>query len=303
MDVGVTLTHFLVLPDYFYIVNKKLGLFSLRDCTGCLTACRGGLYMMNRKRIDTVSPRIAAVLFIALTGWLGANNVAMATPIGPGFDLFHTPAGPTTVTTPVGPISLQGRPIDPSLGDTDTIVERLAGIDPLPVGGQGTIPIQIIDLSLESISPVPIGSSFFDVFVDLAGPQTLGSMTVFHGVANGGTFDADLPVNARLTFTEVGNPSNTFADSFFDVFVTLTPGSWSHTPRPDDAHNATFPAGGFFPGVDPITGGKVLILEVAPSATHGVLPGQIPEPSTLLLLGSGLAGIAVFGRKRLARKV
>ena len=32
------------------------------------------------------------------------------------------------------------------------------------------------------------------------------------------------------------------------------------------------------------------------------VPTPVPEPTTLLLLGSGLAGAAIFGRKRLARK-
>lgn len=140
--------------------------------------------MLNRKRTDTISPRITAVLFIALTWCLGANNVAIASPIGPGFDLFHTPEGTTSVTTIVGTIPLRGRPIDPNLGDTDTIVQRLAGIDPLPVGGTGTVPIVIVALSLESTTPVSISGSFFDVFVELGPsiPLLPGLLTVVHEV-------------------------------------------------------------------------------------------------------------------------
>jgi len=66
--------------------------------------------------------------------------------------------------------------------------------------------------------------------------------------------------------------------------------------------NATYPAGNFYPGVDPTTLDKILTPEQALLAEHGVLPAQTPEPSTFLLLGTGLAGVFVLGRKRLAKK-
>ena len=86
-----------------------------------------------------------------------------------------------------------------------------------------------------------------------------------------------------------------------------------HLPLPTDL-NDFFPGviGGTFPGMD---GGET---HIPPLGEHRVrnacleeqpcpaLPDfivPVPEPSTLLLLGSGLAGVAAFGRKKLAKKV
>src|SRR5207249_914370 len=93
------------------------------------------------------------------------------------------------------PVNLRGRPLGPgnlppagyptALGNTDTIVQRQANAS-LPVQDTGTpssatIPIQMVALSLESVNPLSIGGSFFDVFVHLnpALPST-GSMTIVH---------------------------------------------------------------------------------------------------------------------------
>ena len=45
---------------------------------------------------------------------------------------------------------------------------------------------------------------------------------------------------------------------------------------------------------------KHIDFSAALDATSNITP--TPEPATLLLLGSGLAGAGIFGRKRLARK-
>jgi hypothetical protein len=234
------------------------------------------------------------VTAVVSCGLLGASGrVALADPIAPGFDLFETPAGASQVDLTsfgIGIVPLQGyRPPvsalfappynSPSLNDTDTIVQRLAGISPLPVGGSGNVPIQLVALSLQSVAPVNISGNFYDLKV-LGGslltpsdPSPVGNMTVNHTLANGGTFSSILPVHATLTFTQVGNPSNTFSQPFADTFTGN--GVWSHTPREDDVHFPPFPSGGMYPGVDPNTGQKVLTSEQAQLAAHGVLPAQL----------------------------
>ncbi|MGH8672233.1 MAG: PEP-CTERM sorting domain-containing protein [Burkholderiales bacterium] len=235
----------------------------------------------------------ASVLLLAGLGL----TPALATSIDPGFDLFATSAGTSVDLPGIGSVALQGVPIGPR--NTDTIVRRSMGIDPFSVGDTDvSIPIELVALSLHSVKPVPLGSSFFDVFVTLdpnpMGPTT-GGMRVSHELTDGGTFDAQLPVNALLTFIEVGNPGNQIANSFFDVFVSLD-APWSHTPSPGDAHNALFPAGGFFPGVIPGTGGQTRIFdEQAQFALHRVRPS--PEPASLALFGAGAFALACYRRK------
>jgi hypothetical protein len=266
--------------------------------------------------------RLASLTFVlvsaVLVGLTWGAGPANADPIGPGFDLFAT--DPTTTFVNLGAmggvVPLQGVPIGSlsgvNLWDTDTIVQRLQGINPFPVGGTGTIQIQLRALSMESQAPVIIGGTMFDLTVrggDLLGiaASPVGSMTVSHTVPNGGTFVSTLPVHAVLTFTEVGNPQNTFQRNFDDVFDSVPPAVWSHTPRPDNVNTdevPPFPAGRFHAGVDPATNGKVRIGEGARDSlsTHGALPAQIPEPSSLVLLATaGVVSLLAFGRRRLSK--
>jgi hypothetical protein len=236
-------------------------------------------------------------------------NLAWADPVGVGVDEFHTLEG-TFATLPLsaggGRLDLRSRPLEPTRGDTDTIVRRLDPLN-LNVGQQGDTRIQLTALSMESVSPVNIGGSFFDVFVGLNGTQPIGSMTVFHGTQDGGTFNATLPVDALLTFTQVGNPSNTFNQPFPHIEFASS-GNWSHT-RPIDYPDV---GGGFNltrtpinPPIEPT--GTATLIECANPPTclnatvvHIVRPETVvPEPSTLLLLGSGLAGVAAFTGKKL----
>ncbi len=130
------------------------------------------------------------------------------TPIPPGF------FGPGSLPFE-GVIEFAGDPIDEAeLGDTDTIVRR--GGDPVgpgdPPGAMGSVPIEIVELSLRSVEPIIVNFAAgppqqWDVRVDLSdGPSPPGILTATKTHPNGGTFSSVLPVRPRLTFARVGNP-------------------------------------------------------------------------------------------------
>ncbi len=221
---------------------------------------------------------VSIVVLCVLLSWVGGT--ALADPIPPGFDYLHTPPGGGQLPIPGGPtVPLRGRAIGP--GNTDTIIERLGG---LPDGGVGPIDAEIVALSLESISPVDLGGSFFDVFVDLnpAVPSP-GMITVTShspGPDGGGTFDSFFDVFARVTLTEVGNPSNTMVLLTQDR-ITSSGSDWSHRPPPN------YPGpGGFVPGV---------LLHTGP---HPHTEPATPEPASALLLVIGALGLGLFGQAR-----
>jgi hypothetical protein len=225
---------------------------------------------------------------------LGAGQTAMADPILPGFDLFTTRPGTFANIPGIGVVLfMAGPPVVPET-NTDTIVERLQGIDPFPVGGIGTISIILRELSLQSVAPVNIGGTFFNVFATELPTQSLGTMTVVHSAVDGGVFTSMLPVDALLTFVPVaeGMP---FTANFSTILTSSC--TWSHTPPPNYPMLPQFPSGRFF-ALGPCVEGSI----TPGNEAHVVEPAQTPEPTTLLLLASGLAGIAGLGRKTMSRK-
>jgi hypothetical protein len=270
--------------------------------------------------------RVAAL--VLLFAGLFLTPAATAAPLSAGWDLFASPPGLSSVTVDgFGLISLQGVPIDPGLfGDGDTIVQRTNpvgtggagcdGMSPIPAGCEGTYDIELVALFLRSVTPVLTGGGLVDVYVtinalglpsipvyDTLDPST-GMLTVLtHDDAlGGGTMESVFNnVQANIIVTIAGgdprNLGNVLTTFTHDTGELIGSGVWSHTPRPDDPRVRVpevadrFPAGGFYPGVDPVTNQKVLTPEEAALAAHGVLPAQVPEPSTWLLLGGGLAAL------------
>jgi hypothetical protein len=123
-----------------------------------------------------------------------------------------------------GVIDLKGTPLTTFppgvLGSTDTVVRRPAPTMPLPVGGQDTIPIEIVALSLVSVNPITVtygggmNPELWDVRVTLSTtqPQNPGTMTLRRTVADGGTFDSQLPVVPRLDFRRLSDGATRTAD-------------------------------------------------------------------------------------------
>jgi len=102
---------------------------------------------------------------------------------------------------------------DPSLLDTDTVVERQSAANLAMIGSMDTIPIEIVAMNLVSVNPITVtfnggmDPEDWNVEVELFGPQTQGTMTITRTQADGGTFDSSLPVAPKFTFTKVSNPS------------------------------------------------------------------------------------------------
>jgi hypothetical protein len=204
----------------------------------------------------------------------------------------------------VGIVPLEGNPFGP--GDTDTIVERITGSGPpFNVGDVAVIDIELVALSLRSVSPVDLGGTFFDMDVisgSLFGepPNPIGQMTVTHGDPNGGTFVTDfLPIDFKATFTEVGNLLNTF-DVFGNILFTNTNGDWSHSPGPMDQHGGPHLDGGLFAGIDPIFGEKRRMDHVTPTEAHFAL-AAMPEPSTFALAVLSLMSLGFVAWRRRRR--
>ena len=180
--------------------------------------------------------RNVLALFVFLAAW-PLCRAAHASYVLLGSDYLETlPGTYFDFGGPIGPVGLTGLPINPGvLGTTDTIVQRQADAS-LPLGGPTTVPIELVQLSLVSVSPVTVGTASYDVFVHLT-PSTssLGTMTIRHefpdtpGPGLEGTFDSFFDVFFTADFTEVGNPFNTFSVSAHTQLGS-TGSSWSHDP-------------------------------------------------------------------------
>lgn len=240
-----------------------------------------------------------ACVSAALVGLLCLGSPAVADPIGPGFDLLSTPAFELPLG-PTGPNALMvGDPIGP--GNTDTIVERLNQPPlPLPDGGTGIIDVELVALSLTSVSPVVIdlggGPQAYDLHVDLD-PLTpsLGTINITShnlGPGGGGTFDSEFLVNSLLTFTPTGGGSPVVVPRSDPLSSTSS--LWSHIKPPNYPENAMFPSGGFYPGTEPFTGTVVGIDHTGP---HPHTDPSTPEPTSFVLAAIALAGMAGAIRK------
>ena len=143
-----------------------------------------------------------------------------------GTDLWHTPSEPQGLTFQdfvglqpcfdlanpfTGTMEFGGTPLNPGLGGpADTLVRRLETATLTGPGDSATVDIQIEQLNLVSVQPITVTfggepDGNFDVHVTLSDqPQNVGSMTITQDSPQGGTFDSDLPVLAKLDFVEIG---------------------------------------------------------------------------------------------------
>jgi len=176
--------------------------------------------------------------------------------------------------------------------------------------------LQVVDFAAHSRSPIQIGASFFDVFVDLDPAHLaddIGTLTVT-GDATGGNFTEQLTYFARLQTVNTSDQS-AGPTSVIEITSTMsTPGSWTPTP-PDGAIIVTGPDpdGGLDdPYVNLRTGldeGEVNFFPSAPFQATGTGPSGgsvtstfdvsvIPEPAGIGLFGLALFGLTAARRRR-----
>lgn len=105
-----------------------------------------------------------------------------------------------------GMINLHGKPLatqpEGRLGKVDTIVRRL-GDAVLADNGEGSVPIQLMALSLASVTPIETECGRYDVTVGLDGEQPTTEMKLVKTSDQGGYYVAPLELNVKLTFVPV----------------------------------------------------------------------------------------------------
>jgi hypothetical protein len=110
------------------------------------------------------------------------------------------------------------------------------------------------------------------------------------------------PANNPVVFGFIGAPydEDVIVDIVVTPFTTGVGGTVSGKWDASEGNNTTLGA-----QLANILAGRAYVNFHTVQFTGGEIRGQIvtPEPSTLLLLGSGLAAVIVFGRKRLSKKV
>lgn len=173
---------------------------------------------------------LAALVPVVVGLLVVGPGAARAAPIAAGFDLFDT--DPTTQFDFSGPLAIPagffapgsdpftgavrfgGEPLKTfhgmNSGDADTIVQRLAGVDPVASPSM-PIPVQIMALNLVAMEPITVtvggARQFWDVYVQVSPTQpSMGSMMTHQNGAQGGTFDSTLQVLPKFTFTRLSNP-------------------------------------------------------------------------------------------------
>ena len=111
-----------------------------------------------------------------------------------------------------GRIVMKGKPIatlpEGALGPTDTIVQRLDSAV-FDENDLAFTRIQLSAIQFESVQPFRNSCGQFKVEMGLDGEQPIGDMRIVRLTASAGYFEADVALNAKLTFTPVGREGET----------------------------------------------------------------------------------------------
>lgn len=211
---------------------------------------------MHRFFLD-MSTRVRSCVLLTAALLLAGSLPASAQ--GPGYDLFHTGSGTTLNLPNVGPVALQGVPIESDTGNADTITQRLQSVPP----GGGKVPVSLTALFLKSTSPVTVNGQSADVYVTVNNSQGLiptsvlpqpDSLPASNGsvtVNPNGTFICIIIVIPDIIFvrpgTSVTNPQNWLSHQPGQaVTVSSDTSTWSVNPPAGYPQPTRFPSGGFF---------------------------------------------------------
>lgn len=255
---------------------------------------------------------VAFLTFLLLPGMGQATSA-----INPGFDLFTSDAGSFfTFNTVPNPqvVNFEGAPLGSfdfgsglvSVGSTDTIVQRtqIANLG----GGSDTIDIELVALSLISVSPVDVGFGagfeFLSITLNTSSPSIQSTMTIFDTGEGSphGTFDSIL----NLSFDVIGSIGGFYAT--IESTINSFSNAWQHDPTGIDVIDAVnhllnglnqdndlWPTA---TGTGP-NGNGLFVEEVHPGlGVHKVFIVPVPEPTTALMMGLGLVVLGL-GRRRL----
>lgn len=134
-----------------------------------------------------------------------------------------------------GTVQFGGDPADPATTPADTIVQRLAPAT-LPLPGSNTVPIEIVELRLQSVAPItvntPGGPTQWDVEMRLVpgGPHS-GAAQLFRDFS-GNTFGYQFQIQPLFTFrSTTGTPTLTLPSPPITVVTEMNAG-WGEFPPP-----------------------------------------------------------------------
>ncbi len=117
-----------------------------------------------------------------------------------------------------GTVLFGGSAFAPGFGDADTIIRRRDPLELPDIGSTDVILTELISLNLVSVEPISAAGHEWKVELTIPPPQPYGTMTVTKTHANGGTFDATLPVRPVFVFSRIDGVGSSL---IFDAGVTI----------------------------------------------------------------------------------
>ena len=209
-----------------------------------------------------------------------------------GYDLLQTGSGAFVDVPNLGRVSLQGVPIQSSLGTTDTIMHRTQDTP-----GGGSTPVEVTALFMKSTRSYTVGTHQVDIYVTLNNsngaistsvlpqPDALNASKGTVTVHSDGTFDSSITVNADLIFVNSGasvaDPAN-YVDHKAASSITLTSSGspWSAAPSGGYPSSTSFPSGGFYPRPVHNVAHPVIPSTCGPAPSASPIPQPSPAANT-----------------------